>query len=202
MDLRLTYAGPLLGASRTNTRAEHKHAIRRVFNPQLRRFWDMHPLLRNARKNPYPVGAYLGPNYGEENPHLWQHLATLYERNGYNFVPLVREDSYLLCSVRILFLRPDPPGSLIKSGDIDNRLKTIFDALRLPSNKDECPGEPTELEDPFFVLMEDDKLITHVSVETDALLEQVSDEWDENDARLVLSINLKTAYGSGWSMFD
>jgi hypothetical protein len=64
-------------------------------------------------------------------------LAGQFARNGYNFVPLVTERLLLLCRLDVLFLRPDPPGSLIKSGDIDNRLKTLFDALRMPENASE-----------------------------------------------------------------
>jgi hypothetical protein len=35
MEFRLTYEGLLLGASRNNTRASHKHEIRRVLHHQL-----------------------------------------------------------------------------------------------------------------------------------------------------------------------
>lgn len=37
MEFRLIYDGQLLGASRNNTRSEHKHDIRRVFHAQLKR---------------------------------------------------------------------------------------------------------------------------------------------------------------------
>lgn len=52
-------------------------------------------------------------------------------------------------------------------GDIDNRLKTLFDALRLPNQTNELVGydNPAPDENPFFCLLEDDSLITHVSVE-------------------------------------
>lgn len=33
--------------------------------------------------------------------------------------------------MEITLLRPEPPGSIVSSGDIDNRLKTLFDALEL-----------------------------------------------------------------------
>ena len=35
LEFRLTYEGLLLGASRTDTRAQHKHEIRKAFHPQL-----------------------------------------------------------------------------------------------------------------------------------------------------------------------
>ena len=61
---------------------------------------------------------------------------------------------------------------MTQCGDIDNRLKTLFDALRAPKNATEIPkgAVPGPDEDPFFCLLEDDALITAVSVETERLL--------------------------------
>jgi hypothetical protein len=54
---------------------------------------------------------------------------------------------------------------------------------------------PQEGEDPFFCLLEDDKLITHVSVETDVLLEPTSPQTTESelvhDARLVIDVHIR-----------
>lgn len=82
----------------------------------------------------------------------------------------------------------DPPGSLISSWDMDNWLKTLFDTLRMPTNKDEVSGPPRDDEKPFFVLLEDDRLITHLSVETDTLLQRVRETWDDNHVRLLISV--------------
>jgi hypothetical protein len=78
----------------------------------------------------------------------------------------------LACSLDILFLRRDSPGNLVRSGgDIDNRINTLFDALRRPENGEEVAGfPPGPNEDPFFCLMETDSLVTEVSVITDRLL--------------------------------
>jgi hypothetical protein len=43
MEFRLTYEGILLGASRENKRAKHKHEIRKIFHKQLRRLASQHP---------------------------------------------------------------------------------------------------------------------------------------------------------------
>ena len=85
------------------------------------------------------------------------------------------------------------------SGDIDNRLKTIFDALRMPASKDELGGyeTPEEGETPFYCLLTDDKLISRVSVETDTLLQPTSLEAGDNDARLVILIKLRPV-DVGW----
>jgi hypothetical protein len=193
MHLTLTYNGPLWGTTQRNNRADHKHDIRKVLHPQLRRFWQTHALLSTARYS--SIGIVRELTQDANTPYLWEHLAKQYDRAGYNFVPLVREESCLMCSVKILMLRPDPPGRLITSGDIDNRLKTLFDALRMPTNLSEAPGGPAAEEKPFYVLLEDDNLITHISVETDTLLERVGTEWDENDVRLVLSVDLRATQG-------
>lgn len=53
-----------------------------------------------------------------------QRLAASFVRGEYNFVPLVTEDLFSLCELDVLFVRQDPPGKIIDSGDIDGRLKT------------------------------------------------------------------------------
>jgi hypothetical protein len=124
---------------------------------------------------------------------LVEWLGARYVQDGYRFIPLVRRELSLICSIRVLFLRPDQPGDVLRSGDIDNRLKTLFDALRLPKNKDELGGydAPGVDENPFFCLLEDDSLITDVSVETDLLLAPIRDQFSDNDARLVISVKLR-----------
>jgi len=70
-----------------------------------------------------------------------QKLANKYQRCGYRFVPFVSKEYALACSLDILFLRRDDPGNLIKSGgDIDNRLKVLFDGLRMPQECGEIEG--------------------------------------------------------------
>jgi hypothetical protein len=56
------------------------------------------------------------------------------------------------CSLSILFLRHEPQGGIIQSGDLDNRINTLFDALRIPDEL-QIPDD-IALEDqpnPFFV---------------------------------------------------
>jgi hypothetical protein len=71
----------------------------------------------------------------------------------------------------------------------------LFDGLRLPKQENELLvyEEPAADEDPFFALLEDDSLITHVSIETDMLLQPVArnDFIDPNDVRLVIQVRLR-----------
>ena len=95
-----------------------------------------------------------------------------YESHGFRWLPLVTEAWGLACSLDILFLRRDNPGNLIeRGGDIDNRIKVLLDAWRRPRDANEVRGQqPAEGESPFFCLLEDDRLINEVKVNTDRLL--------------------------------
>jgi hypothetical protein len=186
MEFRLTYEGILLGhhEARGNNRADHKHEIRKKFHPQLRQLWKVNPVLRTD-----VVG---NPDGVSSTPRL-QALADGYTRCGYRFVPLVTGQLRLLCSLSILFLRPDEPGGALQSGDLDNRIKTLLDCLRLPNNTAELGRHltPESDEDPFFCLLEDDSLVSHLSVETDILLQPTGERFDKNDARLVITVKIR-----------
>jgi hypothetical protein len=91
---------------------------------------------------------------------------------------LVTEELKGVAELDIALLRPGAPGRIVtQGGDIDNRLKTLFDALSMPPHPNALPigVKPANDESPFFCLLEDDKLITSVSVRAEQLLEAVSD---------------------------
>lgn len=122
-------------------------------------------------------------------------LAWEYQAHGYRFVPIVREALSLHTTLRVLFLRRDAPGSVIQAGDLDNRLKTLIDALRLPQSAAELGQyqSPEEGEDPFFCLLEDDKQVTHFEVESDTLLDPLPDtDSDARKVRLVITVEITT----------
>ena len=155
MRFTLTYTGEL----RANGSVKHKHSLRRHFHSQLKMLWQQEPL---------------------SLCHEWFTLAgddksiDLNRRvPPFRFVPLISPSIRFVCELRIFLLRPEPPGAIVtRGGDIDNRLKTLFDALRIPKNAGELPSgvTPDLDEDPFFCLLEDDALITRISVDTDRLL--------------------------------
>ena len=156
MHFTLTYNGEL----KANARPQHKHNVRKVFHSQLKTLWQQQPLA-NCR--------YW---YDGSKPTLPFCLRR--EVGDFQFVPLISPDLYVVCDLNIFMLRPEPPGAIItQAGDIDNRLKTLFDALRYPKNVGELPNgaTPDKSERPFYCLLEDDILITGVSVKTDRLLE-------------------------------
>lgn len=193
MEFRLTYEGLLLADTNRNStvrrsRADHKHEIRQKLHSQIKRWWEISPYLSTPHRGGIRI---LGHPYPQ---HYATEIAQRYNMFGYNFVPLVTRDLELLCSVEVLFLRLGEPGNLInRSGDVDNRLKTLFDGLRMPRNATELGRyvEPNVDENPFFCLLEDDSVITKASVETDALLQPVSAPPDSNDARLVITVRIR-----------
>jgi hypothetical protein len=102
---------------------------------------------------------------------LWKTLGNNFDRCGYKFVPLVSSHLGLTCGLDILLLQKDKAAPIGQTGDIDNRLKTLFDALQVPQNCSEIEGDKEAAEDPyFFCLTENDSLITDVRVTVDKWL--------------------------------
>jgi hypothetical protein len=107
-------------------------------------------------------------------------------------VSLVREKLHLVCDLDILFLRRDDPGRLISGGgDLDNRIKVLFDALRAPTDENEIRGLHPQGRHVMFCLTEDDKLITGFRVTTDRLLEPAQSEAEENHVRLIINVEVR-----------
>lgn len=159
MQFTLYYRGDL----KANGKPKHKQEIRRVFHSQLKDLWQHHPL-----KDKHHLWAQ-EPEHGD--------VSVVRSHRGFRFAPLVCESLHLVAELSILMLWPAKPGAILSSGgDIDNRLKTLFDALKYPSEENAIPKDDTPQpgEDPFFCLVEDDSLITRLSVETDRLLERVN----------------------------
>lgn len=189
MQFRLIYQGPL-PAETSRPRTKYKHLIRQQFHKQIRELYHRSNLLSDY----YLKRTAERVRDGEKQlVPLLEIEADKHARCGYRFVPFINEGQGVACSLDILFLRRDGPGNLIRSGgDIDNRLKVLFDGMRMPGNCDELKGMPPEDgEDPFFCLMEDDALITEVKVTTDRLLIPPQDAEREHDVHLVIDVHTR-----------
>ena len=195
MQFRLTYEGILLGASRDHKRADHKHEIRMKFHPQLKRQWAVHQWLVQLSGLKYPnhataiSGQQLTNPAWAMHPTYMDHLGDNYQSHNRKWAPLIGEDMGLTCAVDILFLRPGARGGVLNVGDIDGRLKTLFDALAIPKSGSGLPG--AEAEQPIHVLLSDDRHISHASVETDELLEPTAPGIGLNDSRVIITVNIK-----------
>jgi hypothetical protein len=189
MEFRLVYEGSL----HANGDNREKHAIRKHFHRQLSELWKQQPQLKANRELPLReiIPQLQPPKFDPDKPWI-EHLANEYKRNGFRFAPIVREENAFTCGIDILFLRRDNMGSIIThGGDIDNRLKSLFDAFRMPMNATELAGAtPDKDEDPFFCLLEDDKLITSVSVTTDRFLTPMASLDQEHHVHIVAHITV------------
>lgn len=119
LQFRLTYEGPLLADTNNGKkvagRARNKQDIRKAFHPQLRRFWDIHPVLA-GEKGKTSQGVILLDSKSDDLEHDVDNLARRFPMGSYNFVPLVTRNLGVHCALDILFLRNDPPRSDSSSG--------------------------------------------------------------------------------------
>jgi hypothetical protein len=196
MEFRLTYQGLLLAETTRSgevrrARANHKHEIRKAFHPQLKQWWSISPYLRPRELKPQPGRQIFGRPAPE---HTLEGLSKRFERFGYSFVPLVTRDLELLCSIEVLLLCQGMPGGVLsKTGDLDNRLKTLFDALSMPREQTQVGifATPDKDEVPFFCLLEDDSVITKAAVESDTLLQAVSNPPNEQDVHVTITVKIR-----------
>ena len=65
--------------------------------------------------------------------------------------------------LHVRLLSSTMPGGLVHCGDIDKRLKTLLDALSIPTSQQCSDGR-------MFCLLEDDRLVTRIDVTNDRLL--------------------------------
>jgi hypothetical protein len=194
MEFRLTYEGELL-ASNTGerdtkpARKDYKHVLRQRFHPQIKKVFEVTPFL-NAGTPSGPVldgvmETYL-PRYNKRA------VADKHKMYGWTFLPLVTEELKLSCWLDVLFLRRQPRGNVWNHGDIDNRLKTLFDSLQIPdANQGYEKRAPDVGETPFHCLLQNDNLISKVTVETDQLLQDLDTPPSEHDARLIITVRLQ-----------
>lgn len=174
MEFRLIYEGPLRGQG---AKSAHKWEIRRALHPQLQRLWQTRPLVDAAPTllaHPAAAGT----------------VSVIVEKGGRLFAPLVTQRLNLYAEVSVLLFRQQPRGTLITDGgDIDNRLKTLLDGLRVPHGSLEGQAEDATAPDPvpFFCLLEDDSLVTKVSVESEQLLRPAA----ADEVVAIISVHVK-----------
>lgn len=158
-EFRLMYQGQLL-ADRNGHRGWHKHNIRRYFHQQLVNLWTTkYPLLYRAD----PAFTFGTPMPNDKVG--VERVSSSFSWGGKRVLPIATQDNWLACGIDIILLCRDF-RSVINSGDLDNRVKTLIDALQIPTAK-ERPGQAQE--DPLCVVMENDKFISEIKVLGDKL---------------------------------
>ena len=147
MKFRIRYEGDL--KSRQQCDLAHIHAIRKFIHGQLKSLWE--------------AGAF------EEED---SSKISLYDvpTGSHSFRVLATQALSRAVELGILLLRYDPaPITVISGGDLDNRLKTLIDALRAPTKQEIEQGLLDIGSNPFYCLLDDDKRIRQISVEADRL---------------------------------
>ena len=175
MKFRLVYRGDL----KSNGNRDHKHEIRRVFHRQLANLWRDQPLCD------FPKYIPIDPD--KDN-------ALGIKRGEFKFVPLISPRIEAVASLEILLLRPESAGKIItQAGDIDNRLKTLMDALQIPKDNQIPKGAaPRRDESIFYCLLEDDNLVTSLDISTGKLYDTVQ---SRNEVLLVIGVAADFTHG-------
>ena len=152
--------------------------IRNAIHPQLGR-------LRQLRK------AFRGDDGASQ-----MMLVTLNEpvaEDDHQFFPLVRPSLMLKCGLRIEMLVNHEIASVVtKTGDLDNRLKTVIDGLRCPKGSHEVKRYKQANTDPYHCLLADDALITSLHIDTYRHL-AAPDAAPPNHVRLNIMVTIEPA---------
>jgi len=163
MEFTLIYEGQL----KANGSVKDKQILRRAFHEQLCELMSQSPFC--DRPDAGFVTCYDTP---EES-------SLTVKVGGFTLIPLISARMKAVAELDIIMLRPEPPGAIVtQGGDIDNRLKTLLDSLKIPQSESEIPRGDSpndDSENPFFCLLEDDNLITKLTVSVDRLLRSVDD---------------------------
>lgn len=213
MRFRLVYDGDLKASGNNNPRAQEKWRLRNEFHPQLASLAASHPVMGgigfSGEVEEDPFDRFSGslnlgeafveiPGYRRSTPEVSIKISDKdravrrkifqpIQRGEQQFIPLVRRSLDLVCELDILFLRNDAPGSVVRSGgDLDNRIKTLFDGLRIPSTDETKVGKADA--EPCICLLEDDSLISTFAVRTDRLL--TDPQRSEHRVLLVIEVKL------------
>jgi len=199
MEFRLLYEGTVRPTANKGHPIE-THAIRKVFHPQLRHLWESRPGLRHLAEQwslKLPEAKSTGYSPADEKLRVTYGMKAMgnnWDRAGFNCIPIVARELDAICGLDVLLLRPGPKMTrhILSQGDIDGQLKTIIDALRIPDTAQETGNaQPGAGETPFFCLLEDDRLVSEVSVTTDELLSLPGKtDVDPNDAFVVIRVRV------------
>jgi hypothetical protein len=133
---------------------------------KLKAIWDVrnaiHPQLAKLRQT---HKAFRGDDGASH--FMLVRLNDLVVVDDQQFLPLVRPNLMLKCGLRIeMLVNHEVASVLTKTGDLDNRLKTLVDGLRCPKGPQEVKRYKPGDADPYYCLLEDDALITSLQIET------------------------------------
>ena len=178
MKFKLLYFGELL--INPKKRSQHIADIRMQFHPQLKKLIEHSPW-KNLTK-------YMMPN-PTKSPVSTRHIG------GIDWNPVVTPNLKLLAELEIQLLHPEIVG--VARTDIDNRVKTLLDGLRCPQNEHEVgDNTPTDI-GPIYTLLDDDHLVTKISINTAHLLSDDIFKRESGRDNLFLMVNVNVRVEEG-----
>ncbi|MBR5904810.1 MAG: hypothetical protein IKZ49_04780 [Alphaproteobacteria bacterium] len=151
MKFKLLYYGDIL--TNPKKRSQHIADIRMQFHPQLKKLLDFKPW-NNLSKFMMPDAT--------KSPIITRHIG------GIDFNPIITPNLKMIAELEILMMHPEIIG--VPRSDIDNRVKTILDGLRCPQNEHEIGQNTPRDIGPIYTLLDDDHLVTKLTVNTSHLL--------------------------------
>jgi hypothetical protein len=209
MRFHLVYQGRLPGTGNSG-KPSIVRDIRDAFHPQMEFLWKTHRSLQALRQSaivskedfaglavastPFSVDRDL-ESYPARDDEV--DLCAPIERGGKKYIPLVRSSLHLNCEIHITFLRQEDPGSLVlQGGDLDNRVKALLDALRMP----EMPvaTDFPQANETTYCLLESDTLVSDFSVNTGRLL--VPSSTHPHEVHLLLEVMVRVLRVGEWNM--
>jgi hypothetical protein len=172
--------------------------MRAKFHPQLEHRWKVTPELKRL---------FFPSPYGQLGIRDKSIREGWYRKRvgSYFFIPLViiSDQRPLVAELDIRILWRDRPGNLLyKTGDgidLDNRLSALLDALPIPQVNQLPDQEPRDFnEQHIFSLLEDDRLVTKLSISADQLT--LAPEPGEPNNFADVSIDVVVRRGDGYEV--
>ena len=155
MRFPLSYEGPLPSGNAHGKRLPKLPqiwTIRNAIHPQIQFIYGNHP-------------AFISPSSSQSRAAM-NELNKPIVVGGHKFYPLGRAAFHLRCELDIEMHVNHPIASLITNvGDLDNRLKIVFDALRMPGELQEIQNHMPPNIDDYCCLLENDILISALRIE-------------------------------------
>lgn len=128
--------------------------VREQFDPQMRRLWNTEPLIGSAN--------YIDPQYLPNDCYVPRTVKST------EYVPLVSDKLALRASLSVMLYSSDLPGGMLSHGDIDNRMKTLLDALTVPPVQ-QASDNPVK-DGRTFCLLDDDRFVSELTIRNERLL--------------------------------
>lgn len=209
MDFYLVFSGKL-PSSGNSAKPEDVRNIRDQLHPQMEFLWKTNATLNRLRwtaRVPKDPGWYLSGgdspfiDRDEPPPELPEGWVNLIEPtlspNGKTYHPLVRKSLDVNCHLNITFLRQEDPGALVlQGGDLDGRIKTLFDALSVPTSPGNEAKYP-QAQDPTYCLLESDALVSGFDVSTGRLL--LPQTTNAHEVHMIVEVTVRVLRLGPWN---